>query len=79
MSHTVGSDRNQPRSYIKKTIPAKVRPVSNTYGWGEFMKNFWGYVSQDPWKILALEVPKLAQMTKSVLKISFSRFADRKH
>ena len=63
---TVGSDRNQPRSYIKKTVPAKVRPVSNTYGWGEFMKKFWGYVSQDPWEILALEVPKLAQMAKSV-------------
>ena len=26
------------------------------------VKKIWGYVSQDPWEILALEVPKLAQM-----------------
>ena len=35
---TAGWERNHPRPNIKKTIPAKVRPVSNTYIWGKFMK-----------------------------------------
>ena len=53
---TAGWERNHPRPNIKKTIPAKVRPVSNTYEWGKFMKKFWGYVSQHPWEIFALKV-----------------------
>ena len=38
--------QNHPKSYIKKTIPTKVRPFSNTYIWVKNMVKFWGHVSR---------------------------------